>query len=106
MGGLSAHSIAQNGIDYVAQPRLARAALDEVLSYEGKGFESGRHGRGRAGVKSKSKAGSGSGVGLGATAASSGVKMVSVEDKAKRTQARKESHVLPMLATPVATKQD
>lgn len=104
MGGLSAHSIAQNGIDYVAQPRLARAALDEVLLYEGKGFESGRHGRGRAGVKSKSKAGSGSGV--GATAASSGVKMVSVEDKAKRTQARKESHVLPMLATPVATKQD
>ncbi|GAA5938941.1 hypothetical protein JCM3775_003173 [Rhodotorula graminis] len=100
MGGLSAHSIAQNGIDYVAQPRLARAALDEVLAYEGKGFESGRHGRGRAsGVKAK--AGSG-----GATSVGSGVKMVSVEDKAKRTQARKESHVLPMLATPVATKQD
>ena len=99
MGGLSAHSIAQNGIDYVAQPRLARAALDEVLSYEGKGFESGRHGRGRApGVKAKA--------GSGGAAAGSGVKMVSVEDKAKRTQARKESHVLPMLATPVATKQD
>ncbi|GAA5877836.1 hypothetical protein JCM8547_002693, partial [Rhodosporidiobolus lusitaniae] len=66
-------SILENGIDYVAQPRLARAALDEVLNYSGKGYESGRRGRP---VK----------------------KLVSVEREAKTRQARKES-VLPMLST-------
>lgn len=100
VGGLSAHSIAQHGIDYVAQPRLARKALDEVLAYEGKGFESGRRGRGAVSA-GKVKTG-----GAGGAAAVGGAKMVSVEEKTKRTQARKESHVLPMLATPVATKQD
>ncbi|BGP50703.1 Phosphoinositide phosphatase sac1 [Rhodotorula kratochvilovae] len=81
LGAAALHSIAQNGIDYVAQPRLARKTLEEVLGYEGKGFESGRHGRP---LKKK---------------------LLSVEATAKRTQARKES-VLPMLATPQMTKQD
>lgn len=35
----SSYSILENGIDYVSQPRLARAALDEVLNYSGKGYE-------------------------------------------------------------------
>ncbi|GAA6058247.1 hypothetical protein JCM3770_006075, partial [Rhodotorula araucariae] len=81
LGAAALHSIAQNGIDFVAQPRLARQALDEVLGYDGKGFESGRRGR-----PLKKKA-------------------LSVEATAKRTQARKES-VLPLLASPQMTKQD
>ncbi|GAA5845498.1 hypothetical protein JCM11251_001656, partial [Rhodosporidiobolus azoricus] len=70
---VSFYSILENGIDFVAQPRLARAALDEVLNYSGKGYESGRRGRP---VK----------------------KLVSVEREAKTRQARKES-VLPMMAS-------
>jgi len=36
---VSMHSILNNGIDYVAQPRLMKSALDEVLNYSGKGYE-------------------------------------------------------------------
>lgn len=35
--------IVNNGVDYVAWPRLNR--LDDVISYSGKGVESGRRGR-------------------------------------------------------------
>ncbi|GAA6022279.1 hypothetical protein JCM10207_008913 [Rhodosporidiobolus poonsookiae] len=81
VSAFSLYSILENGIDYVAQPRLARAALDEVLNYSGKGFESGRRGRP---IK----------------------KLVSIEREAKTRQSRKES-VLPMLSTaPSQTKRD
>ncbi|BGP26710.1 Phosphoinositide phosphatase sac1 [Rhodotorula toruloides] len=69
------NSILVNGIDYVSQPRLARQALDDILGYTGKGYESGRHGRP---VKKK---------------------LVSVESSAKNRQARKES-LLPSLSSP------
>ena len=36
--------VSTHGIDYVSWPRLN--SLQEVISYSGKGFESGRHGRG------------------------------------------------------------
>ncbi|GAA5922901.1 hypothetical protein JCM1841_003776 [Sporobolomyces salmonicolor] len=87
LAALSTHSILTNGIDYVSQPRLMRSALDEVLGYEGKGYESGR--RGRPVRKAK---------------------MVSVEQAAKQRQMKKErkESVLPMLSTPQqgATKMD
>ncbi len=35
--------ITANGISYVSWPRLKK--LDEVIHYQGKGYESGRHGR-------------------------------------------------------------
>ncbi|GAA5975561.1 hypothetical protein JCM11641_003534 [Rhodosporidiobolus odoratus] len=73
VSAVSLYSILQNGIDYVAQPRLARAALNEVLNYSGKGYESGRRGRP---IK----------------------KLVSLEQFAKARQSRKES-ILPMLST-------
>ncbi|BGP13525.1 hypothetical protein JCM10213_005361 [Rhodosporidiobolus nylandii] len=73
----SAYSILENGIDYVAQPRLVRDTLEEVLGYEGKGFESGRRGRPLRQKK-----------------ASPSAKLVSVEREAKTRQARKES-ILP-----------
>ncbi|BGP34362.1 Phosphoinositide phosphatase sac1 [Rhodotorula toruloides] len=69
------NSILVNGIDYVSQPRLARQALDDILGYTGKGYESGRRGRP---VKTK---------------------LVSVESSAKNRQARKES-LLPSLSSP------
>ncbi|BGP02525.1 Phosphatidylinositol-3-phosphatase SAC1 [Rhodotorula toruloides] len=69
------NSILVNGIDYVSQPRLARQALDDILGYTGKGYESGRRGRP---VKKK---------------------LVSVESSAKNRQARKES-LLPSLSSP------
>lgn len=42
-GAVALNHILNNGVDYVAWPRLV--VLDEVLAYSGKGFESGRRGR-------------------------------------------------------------
>ena len=43
LGGVALNHILNNGVDYVAWPRLV--VLDEVLAYSGKGYESGRRGR-------------------------------------------------------------
>jgi hypothetical protein len=74
---VSLNFIVGNGIDYVSHPKLV--VIDDVLNYNGKGFESGRRGR--------------------------PVKLVSVEGAAKSRTARKESSVLPLLNSQTA-KQD
>ncbi|GAA5859366.1 hypothetical protein JCM5353_004677 [Sporobolomyces roseus] len=91
---VSMHSILNNGIDYVAQPRLMKSALDEVLNYSGKGYESGRKGR-----PLKKKTG-------GSNQTSSGHShLVSVEQSAKQRQFKKErkESILPMLSTSQGT---
>ncbi|GAA5941368.1 uncharacterized protein JCM15063_006076 [Sporobolomyces koalae] len=85
---VATHSILNNGIDYVAQPRLMKSALDEVLDYSGKGYESGRRGRP---LKKKTSAG----------ASGNSSYLVSVEQSAKQRQLRKErkESILPMLSS-------
>ncbi|GAA5949454.1 hypothetical protein JCM3765_002666 [Sporobolomyces pararoseus] len=83
---VSIHSILNNGIDYVAHPKLMKSSLDQVLNYNGKGYESGRRGR-----PIKQRQGGGGG----------GVKLVSVEQSAKHRQLKKErkESILPNFAT-------
>lgn len=77
------HFITTRGIDYVSHPKLN--AIDDVLNYNGKGFESGRNGR--------------------------PVKMsnpVSLEKEAQKREVRKMSSVLPSLmsSNQATAKQD
>ncbi|GAA5995681.1 hypothetical protein JCM5350_006638 [Sporobolomyces pararoseus] len=87
---VSTHSILNNGIDYVAHPKLMKSSLDQVLNYNGKGYESGRRGRP---IKQRQTGERGGGGG--------GVKLVSVEQSAKHRQLKKErkESILPNFAT-------
>ncbi|GJN93420.1 hypothetical protein Rhopal_006475-T1 [Rhodotorula paludigena] len=94
LAALSSHTLSTHGIAYVNHPRLVRQALDDVLDYDGKGYESGRHGRP---LRPKRAA---------ANEHKGGEKLVSVEGAARARQARKESVLPSMLSSPVVTKQD
>ncbi|GAA6005280.1 hypothetical protein JCM11491_002644 [Sporobolomyces phaffii] len=88
---VATHSILNNGIDYVAHPRLMRSALDDVLNYSGNGYESGRRGRPLRSHQQGSKSSS---------------KLVSVEQSAKHRQLKKErkESILPMLSSSSASQ--
>lgn len=94
LAALSSHTLSTHGIAYVNHPRLVRQALDDVLDYDGKGYESGRHGRPLRPKRAAAKEHKG------------GEKLVSVEGAAKGRQARKESVLPSMLSSPLVTKQD
>ncbi|GAA5898898.1 uncharacterized protein JCM6883_003464 [Sporobolomyces salmoneus] len=80
--GVATQTILNNGIDYVAQPKLMRNALDDVLNYSGKGYESGRRGRPLKNRQTNKE------------------RLVSVEQSAKHRQLKKErkESILPNFA--------
>lgn len=45
------------GVEFVAYPSLHREKYDEMITYDGKGWSSGRHGRGPGGSKGSSGGG-------------------------------------------------
>lgn len=98
--------ITARGIDYVSRPKLV--SLDDVLNYNGKGYESGRRGRParrhhHQSASSPSLLQQQVGVGMGVS------KPISLEKEAQKREARKNSSVLPSLMSATqgpSAKQD
>ncbi|KAM0750547.1 hypothetical protein T439DRAFT_325617 [Meredithblackwellia eburnea MCA 4105] len=96
LGGVALNHIVTNGVDYVSWPRLV--VLDEVLAYNGKGYESGRRGRPVKVIKVGHHAKKASGVvNLGAS--------LGAATSATAKKERKDS-VLPILSQGAQTKLD